>query len=366
MEFDIDSVMGADWPRWVSEPTLDVNDSVWVAADESGTSGENLVDRDFVVAHATVRIDDATAAPILAELRERAGAKQAPEAKFSQFLKDPGLNALAEVFGPSGPLYERVSLMVADKPFIIVAKIVDLIVEEWAHDRGLNLYASGGARQMALMLSQKGPQALGDLWEPLMAAFVSLARTKQRKGAKETVASFYARLSEARRQCWRSDVGRVLDVLLDGKKHAHDLVRFVADEANVAATMDPMSFLLGDQVAMVCRRYGPVRFLHDEQNVLTRPFVDAVLRGAAASHVAFRGEGPPPTLTDFGLGRSKDHPSIQLADLAASSGRVVIEAHLGRPSRAADLLRDVVSPSIVWGVLRDGDAFWANQADRVS
>jgi hypothetical protein len=315
-----------------------------------------------VVAHAAVRVDDATAAPILGELREKAGATQAAELKFSQFTKDAGLRALAEVFDSSGPLGGRLSIAVADKRFVIVAKIVDLVVEEWAFERGMNLYAGGTARQMALTLSQKGLQALGDLWDPLLAAFVSLARAKQRKGAKETVASFYQRLAEARRRCWRRDVGVVLDVLLDSRKHADDLVRFVADEATVVATMDPMSFLLGDQIAIAHQLHGPIRLLHDEQNLLTPPFVDAVLRGIVASHLAFGRAGPPPVVADFCVGRSKEHPSIQLADLTAASGRVVIEAYLGKPSRSADLLREAVAPSILHGTLPDGGAFWDKSA----
>ncbi|WP_344164897.1 hypothetical protein [Kribbella yunnanensis] len=362
MELDKNAIVGADWPRCVSELTTDDGDAVWVAADESGTSGENLADRDFVVAHATVCMDDVEAASVLAELRAKAGATQAAEAKFSQFAKDAGLRALAEAFGSGGHLSGRVSIMVADKPFVIVAKIVDLIVEEWAHDRGINLYAGGTARQMALTLSQKGPRVLGDQWDQLLAAFVSLARAKQRRGAKESVASFYVRLREARRQCWLRDVGRVLDVLLASHEHAEDLVSFVADEETVVSTMDPMSFLVGDQIAFAHNRYGRVRFLHDEQNLLTRPFVETVLIGVAASHVAFGGEGPPPVLADFCLGRSKDHPSIQLADLAASAGRVTVEAHLGKPSLAADMLREAVSPSIARGVLRDGDAFWVGRS----
>jgi hypothetical protein len=72
----------------------------------------------------------------------------------------------------------------------------------------------------------------------------------------------------------------------------------------------------------------------------------------------FRSEGSLPVMADFCVGQSKNHASIQLADLAASSGRVVIEAHLGKPSRSADALREAVSPAILQGVLRDGDAFW--------
>src|SRR5882757_1391502 len=61
------------WPRWASEWTVDETGPPWVAADESGSSGENLVDPRGVIAHATIRIDDRSAEPILTDLRARAG-----------------------------------------------------------------------------------------------------------------------------------------------------------------------------------------------------------------------------------------------------------------------------------------------------
>jgi len=88
------AIVDSHWPWRQDELTEDGTDPVWVAADESGTTGENLLDQQIVFSHATVRIDDRDASPILAALRERAGSLQAPEAKFFQFTKDRALHVL--------------------------------------------------------------------------------------------------------------------------------------------------------------------------------------------------------------------------------------------------------------------------------
>ncbi|HKS46220.1 MAG TPA: hypothetical protein VJT49_14135 [Amycolatopsis sp.] len=174
-------------------------------------------------AHAAVRIDDKTAGPLLADLRQQAGATQSPEAKFAQFKTRRGRKALADALGPGGALEDRV--VIDDKRYLIVSKMIDLLVEELTHTRGIDLYRDGTARKLAVSLFRDGPRGLGELWDPLMAAFVSLARTTHRGGGdKETVDSFFARLDQARWRCRRRSVEPLLGLLLQTRAHADDLV----------------------------------------------------------------------------------------------------------------------------------------------
>lgn len=90
------AIVSNDWPWRQDGPTDDGTGPAWVVADESGTTGENFLDQQVVVSHATIRIDDRDEAPVVAQLRECAGSLQAPEAKFSQFTKDQKLYALGK------------------------------------------------------------------------------------------------------------------------------------------------------------------------------------------------------------------------------------------------------------------------------
>ncbi|MFC5109047.1 hypothetical protein [Kibdelosporangium philippinense] len=79
-----------------------------MAADHSGSSGEHLTDPQGVFAHASVRIDDVTAGPVLADLRQQADATQAPEAKFMQLhrsrcrTRPPETNIFSRVQATAG------------------------------------------------------------------------------------------------------------------------------------------------------------------------------------------------------------------------------------------------------------------------
>lgn len=342
-------VVDPAWPLWADTATVDGTGPVWVAADESGSSGENLVDpQSGVFAHASVRIDDKTAAPLLADLRQRAGAIQSPEAKFAQFTNRRGREALASVLAPDGALGNRVVITVADKRYLIVSKMIDLLVEELTHEQGIDLYSDGMARKLAVTLFRDGPRGLGELWDPLMAAFVSLARATQRGGGeKETVDSFFARLDQARWRCRRRSIEPLLDLLLQTRVHADDLVLSTAQRRSPAFPgMDPLVTMLPMTLHHAYADHGPVRFLHDQQNLLTPEFVQDMLPRLWHVHPDFAGHQPRTRVAEFWTGDSRDHPSIQLADLAASAGRIVVEDLLGNPTEIADALKPTVIPLI--------------------
>lgn len=342
------------WPLHAGDQTADGDGPVWVAADESGSSGEDLSNPNGVFAHAAVRIDDETAAPILAELRRIARATQAPEAKFTQFTKHRrGREVLADALAPGGALAGLVTIGVADKRYLIVTHMIDMLVEEYTHEQGINLYADGKARQLAITLFRDGPRGLGEQWEPLIQAFLSLARTTQRGcGDRETVESFFARVDQARSRCHRRSVDHLLDLLMRTRDYADYLVLAAANRKSTwFPSIDPLVTILPMTLSHVFAQHGPVRFLHDEQNVLTPQFLQVCLPLLWHVHPDFAGHVPRSRVAQFWTGRSHDHPSIQIADLAAAAGRVVTESQLGKSTKpndveVADSLRESVLPLI--------------------
>lgn len=340
-------VVDPAWPLWADTATVDGTGPVWVAADESGSTGDRLIDPQGVFAHASVRIDDATAEPLLADLRQQARATQSSEAKFDQFKKRRGRKALADALGPGGALDGRVVITIADKRFLIVSKMIDLLVEELTHERGINLYAGGTARDFAVTLFRDGPRGLGELWDPLMEAFVSLARATQRGASeKETVDSFFGRLDQARWRCHRRSVEPLLELLLQTRAHAEELVLSTAQRRSAAVPgLDPLVTMLPMTMHHAYADHGPVRFLHDNQSVLTPEFLQDLLPLLWHGHPDLP-HVPRTRVAEFWTGDSHEHPSIQLADLAAAAGRVVIEAQLGDPTELAECLQPVVMPLI--------------------
>jgi hypothetical protein len=344
-----------EWPRRITGPTEDATGPAWCAADESGWNGDNLLDADDVIAHAVIRIDDAEAGPVLDELRAIAKVRQPAEVKFKHFRKPAGLTALASALSPGGSLEERVSIAVADKKYAIVANMMNMLVEQRAYTRGVNPHANDSARRMARILYNDGPRALGDEWPALLASFVNLARVTIRNGnRREMVTSFFERLYAARWKCTRRNVEQVLIALLETRDQADWLVDALERGELTIPPLDPLINLLSVSL-QTCARYGPVRILHDQQKLFTLELMQSFFDGLENRPKLSR-PIPRVNVTDFCMGDSADHSSLQLADLAASAGRVVIAAHLGRPSREAEILHDSVLPHIAqpWLLALDG------------
>jgi hypothetical protein len=352
-----------DWPRWVNQPTDDSTGPVWCAADESGWNGDNLLDADDVIAHAVVRIDDHTAAPVLKDLREKARVRQPTEVKFKHFRRRSGLDVLVSAVSPGGPLNQRVSIAVADKKYAIVANMMNMLVEQRAYTRGENPHAHDSVRQMARTLYNNGRRALGGDWDLLLAEFVSLARVTNRNGdPRATVESFFRRCEDARWKCTRRNVENVLIAISDTRNQADWLVDALGRGELVLPPLDPLISLLGVSL-QACSTYGPVRILHDQQKLFTPKVIESIFEGLQNRPV-LRRPIPRVNVADFCMGDSSSHPSIQLADLMASAGRVVIDAQLGRPSSEADLLRDAVLPHIVEPWLLAFDGPWPSRLNR--
>src|SRR6266576_4408693 len=160
----LSSLSGPDYARSnrVTPTQDDGTAGRWVAADESGWDGEQLYRRaDRYLSIGSVAVDDKSAAQIIDRLRRDAKLSQPPELKFAQFRSDIRLEVLAALLGPGGALADRVGVYLVDKHYFVTSKIIDMLLEEEAHARGINLYEGDRARQAAWTLFTDGPRALG-------------------------------------------------------------------------------------------------------------------------------------------------------------------------------------------------------------
>ncbi|MFJ7334416.1 hypothetical protein ACIQUU_14335 [Streptomyces sp. NPDC101116] len=148
-------------------------------------------------------IDDAEAAGIVDTLRREAGIqKPATEVKFQKMFTGEGAGRrrglLGELLSPGGPLHGRASVYVIDKHYFVVAKLVDLLLEERFNAMGYDTVSNGVGRQFALDLATEGPRALGrDGFDRLIATAVRLFSKKNRTGDQVTVDDLCTVLQES-------------------------------------------------------------------------------------------------------------------------------------------------------------------------
>lgn len=321
------------------QPTADnKSHGRWVACDESGWDGEQLIGRHrrFLV-FASVAVDDVEAAVLVQALRERGGIRQAGELKFRLF-KDHAqrLSLLRELWAPGGALRDRCSVYVVEKEYAASAKVIDLLLEEKEYAEGGNLYADGQARALARTLALEGPRALrGPLFGDLMSAFVALA--SQRGAARHGEASevFFTVIERAWAASTRKPVTELLARLRSARAYAaalHD------EDANF-----PLLEMLIPAAAQTARRWGHslgrVSLLTDEQRMLTDNALSTVklyARSPVGMTLFTRERGAD--IAAVVRGSSSDHPSVQLADLLAGAAAAVTERHAGNDSPAASAL----------------------------
>lgn len=153
-----------------------------IYCDESGNSGEKLVDKEqpfFVLA--SNDFGRAEASALLEHLRSHQGG----EPKFKNLKKTAdGIKRLTRLYADPSLNKGRIVIDVYHKRFMVVTKLVDLIAETLLHEQGEDLYLRGGNIAMSNMLYYCMPVFCGEVpTEQFLTSFVVLMRTRTHESA---------------------------------------------------------------------------------------------------------------------------------------------------------------------------------------
>ncbi|MCX5613535.1 DUF3800 domain-containing protein [Streptomyces sp. NBC_00047] len=340
---------GPEYERFTrTAPTLNCEtDGRWIASDESGYDGEDLLADGRYMMVAGVAVDDAEAELILRDLRKETNIQPtARELKFKHFQRGDRLEKMSRLWRSGGALHGRCSVFVIDKRYAIMSKTIDLLAEEEAYRRGIDLYANGRARKLARALACDGRRALKDeRFERLEQAFVAFARRKDPGDRQAVIQTFYSEVEAAWAASTRRNVTEALELLRATRVHAEEL------HSGTGTQSPPHLELLDTAVATLARawgeRLGPVSIMADEHRELTDTRIDSI------TSVLRTGAGPtlssllrPVRIRHMVRGSSHDHPAIQLADLLAGAAGTVAKHTLGHTTEAGALLRPIILPLI--------------------
>ena len=337
---------GLSGPAYVrySRDTLTVDggpDGRWIAADESGWDGEALFQpTEPYMTIGSVAIDDGDADTVLALLRRDAGIEQAAELKFGHFARGRNqrrLEVLAGALRPGGMLAGRVRIFMIDKRFFVTAKIIDLLLEEHAHENGVDLHADDQARRYAQKLIEEGPRALGaPMFDEVIRMFVRFAGIRNRGQALVEVAELFQVLDAAERRSHRRAITDILGMLLRCRAQADELQKTML-EPDFLLAMEPLIPTMPAVLNEWSRQVGPASLLMDAHKVLTDDRIDILWKAMTAGHPDFRFLWTGLRPRGLARGDSWNHPSIQLADLVAGAGRAVAHFHEGLTTSTAEV-----------------------------
>lgn len=230
-----------------------------IGFDESGNSGQNLLDRvQPVYTLASVARPESEVAAAVATLLE---GTDFDELKFSEMRRsESGQNLISALFDPDLLDPARARVVPVDKDWMVAGKMVDLLWEPHTNDSNA-FYASGVHRQIASALQRQGPTEAGpEVWERWQRAFVAAVR---RPRDEARIAELEAALEALKTAAQEQPIGILLEVVPDDAASLAALIPHGDDE------LDPALGGLVEQLHHWSQRLGePFRVVHDDSAVV--------------------------------------------------------------------------------------------------
>ena len=297
---------------------------VEIACDESGFSGTNLLDAATpVFTHASVDLAVDEAVELIVAVRSGFRCSL-DEFKSGQLLR--GLRSAEALEWLLAALSGRAHVVLVDKEYFLVTRIVDLFLTEPSYAAGTRLTEEH--RQAALTLYRAGRSGGRD-WSVFLTAFVGLVRDRRRRQPDRSVVE---RFFQARDSLAGVGLGAEAEGVLDGlsRTRVWDVLnRLAHDDRSIPPPLEPMLPALAETVLFWSGGQRPVLVIHDEQSALTagrlRSLQQVLADGADSSAAHAHEAGPPPArvspLAGLVTVDSRDDPRVQVADLLAGVAR---------------------------------------------
>jgi hypothetical protein len=300
-----------------------------VAFDEAGNTGENLLDETQPVYSLAAVLDTGDAKKTVDDALAH---RQASELKFSGLRKHAsGQRIVVDLFASGALNPDNARVSIAHKPWMVAAKMVDLLVEPYFQRRGHSalMYASGMHLNMADALYSEAPLAVGpQLWRAFQEAFVELVRDF----SDTTITRYLTVLKLVRAARAEDPLAAVFAAMVDSCTWLEEDVRAEIDQ------LDPALSTVVEQLGAWSDRLDePFTVLHDDAKVV-KLWANEIDR--------FSNPGITPATVDFGItairlpfkaGKltftaSERTPAVQLADVVAGASLLLYSELLGGSS----------------------------------
>ncbi|GAA2064208.1 hypothetical protein GCM10009801_08660 [Streptomyces albiaxialis] len=322
--------------------------------DETGNSGQNLLDPGQpIFALAGVHLKDETAADIVAEVCSRLPATQG-EPKYGSLAKATrGREALLWAFAQLS--VGSVRAMPVHKPFMVMTKMVDLLMEPLAAVTGFNLYEGQQHLALADMMHVCGTAGLGDkaAYDRMLLTFVDWVR--QRTSTDDLFGAI-----EAFRQTVKHEgMAGFFEMLEHCRPFADEMASEIAS-GETRDVLDPAVPVLYRLCLNFGASIGRFRVVHDSSKVVHQwvvPLRTAHLFPDPANPGGFMQQLP---VSQINFADSKAHPQLQLADWAAGALRQwAADKAAGGGDPFAERLEPLVEPwkiDMIWPPSLNGGA----------
>lgn len=287
------------------------HDHLEIACDESGFTGGALAGSERVFAHASVDIQPAAAAELVAEVR--AAAHSATEVKASWLLRPPHRRVLRRVLAQLGQA-ARVTVHLTDNRFFLLARLVDALLGPLPVS-GLSCPGVDPERRSrAVRLYREGESALGAVqWQRFLVLSANLLRTNNRWLPPEPITDFFRYLGEIA-PITDGGVRDVLDELVTQRSNATATRTTLLDDRTGPPLLEPLLPALTCAVLRWGSTTRSLSIVHDEQSAITPFRIAAMARSLDERNPGHR-------VSVRSRADSRTDPRIQVADWVAGTAR---------------------------------------------
>lgn len=322
----------------------------FVYFDESGNTGPDLLHvAQPIFALASVNLSDSEAREMVEPLIDDTG-----ELKFSTIRRDPTRRKqLLTVLNSESLRPSTARVSVFHKPYMTVAKLVDLLMEPGFYRRGLaeQWRTDGSTLRWPATLYEIAPEQLGEIWDRLLEAFIRAVRKGSADNASEVADLIDRALAtepDARIEfpltVMRDEVTEALSIYYDsGGRPRKDPVD----------PLDPAVTGLIEHLDHWGQAVGPFIARHDAASALERslPYIEALCDPTIEPYEVTGSDGVakfPLQARRIEFVDSQAFPQIQLADLLA--GACTFQQGAAEPSGRDPALAQALAETNVRGL----------------
>lgn len=326
---------------------LDQDQPIRIFFDESGYTGVDLHSTvQPLYALASTRLSDQEASSLLPRLR-----KGQAEFKYSRLkTRESGRKELIRIFSSGALSAENFRVCLTHKRFYLASQLVDKLIEPGYYEAGIDLYDRDGAVRLARLWHYNGAHIFPDgHWNNILAAFEVALRNR----SAESFAAYDGVLQSAIERSDRSSHG-----LISWLRLSHGRLDEYLGVFDHHTAFDPA---VDSFVALVSNWMkstpGLIDAIHDD----TKPLINQASLMAAlrklnlSARVIGNGERTmelPLRLANIVFSSSKEHPSLQLADLVA--GAIIDLTLVLTGERDATDFHDSLSKTDLGGLVVNG------------
>lgn len=296
-----------------------------VAFDESGNTGQNLLDPAqpvFVLASVSFTDDETH------ELMEILAPKKGQEVHFLRFIKSDSGKSRMLKFCQSGLIsQDKIMTSVFHKTYMVITKMVDMLVEPLFRETGFDLYKDGANIAMSNVYYKCTPAFCGEKkFQILLDSFVKMIRNKD----QSSIDNFYGSVSNLQAACTHKEFNGDIDTLMATQHIVYD---FIADYDIIELDPAVPAFVydcgrwgrqLGCEFDIVHDKSKPIEHYQEIFSYLMAKDEPQVTVGYDRRKMDY-----PLKVRSFEFCDSKEVPQIQIADLISGAYSYVFKGILG-------------------------------------